>query len=228
VHAGRSASALIRQPLPIAVAPDLLEELHPGSHPFRRLPLELEPSAAHRTEVGPYQAVAVGPVQPVVPSAERWRAATRATYDRLVSSDGLSFEITRMFSAPRARVFEFFAHATQLARWWGPRGFSIPKLDYAPRVGAAYRIQMQPPAGEAFHLTGIFRDVDAPSSLAFTFEWEPADPDDQETLAEVSFRVIDDGTEVHVRQGPFRTEARRELHRDGWTESLEKLGEVLP
>jgi uncharacterized protein YndB with AHSA1/START domain len=144
-----------------------------------------------------------------------------------VPSDGLWFEITRMFSTPRTRVFESFADATQLKRWWGPRGFSIPNIDYVPRVGARYRIRMQPPAGEAFDLTGIFRDVDAPSSLAFTFEWEPADPDDQETVAEVSFGVSDDGTEVHVRQGPFRTEARRQLHRDGWTESLEKLGEVL-
>ena len=124
-------------------------------------------------------------------------------------SDGLSFEITRIFSAPRARVFEFFADGTQLARWWGPRGFSIPNFDFAARVGATYRIQMQPPDGEAFQLTGIFRRVDAPSALALTFEWEPPDPDDQETLAEISFRVVADGTEVHVRQGPFMTEARR-------------------
>lgn len=30
-----------RQPLTIAVAPDLLERLHPGTHPFRPHPLEL-------------------------------------------------------------------------------------------------------------------------------------------------------------------------------------------
>ena len=140
----------------------------------------------------------------------------------------LSFEITRLFSAPRARVFEFFTDGTQLARWWGPRGFSIPNLDFDARVGATYGIQMQPPDGDVFQLTGSFRCVDAPCSLALTFTWEPADPDDQETLAEISFRVIDDGTEVHVRQGPFMTEARRELHRAGWTDSLDKLGELVP
>jgi hypothetical protein len=30
-----------------------------------------------------------------------------------------------------------------------------------------------------------------------------------------------------VRQGPFKTEARRALHRDGWTESLDKLAELV-
>ena len=86
---------------------------------------------------------------------------------------------------------------------------------------------MQPPEGEAFELAGVFREVDAPSALAFTFRWQPADPDDRETVAEISFRGIDDSTEVRVRQGAFETEARCALHRDGWTESLEKLGELV-
>ena len=85
---------------------------------------------------------------------------------------------------------------------------------------------MQPPEGEPFQLTGVFREVDAPSALAFTFKWEPADPDDQETLAHLSFEASDDSTALHVRQGSFKTQARRALHRDGWTESLEKLAEL--
>lgn len=142
-------------------------------------------------------------------------------------SYGLFLDITRRLPAPRALVFAYFADAGLLALWWGPRGFSVPSVEFVPRVGARYRIQMQPPDGEAFHLTGVFRDVEPPSALAFTFEWEPADPDDQETLARLSFQAIDTSTEVHVSQGPFRTESRRALHRDGWTESLEKLGELV-
>lgn len=135
--------------------------------------------------------------------------------------------MTRVCPAPRERVFEFVIDPALLARWWGPRGFSIPRVDFTPRVGATYRIAMQPPEGEAFQLTGTFREVDAPSHLAFSFEWEPADPDDEETLAELSFRAIDDATEVRLRQGFFKTEARRALHFDGWTESFDKLSEVL-
>lgn len=141
-----------------------------------------------------------------------------------VRPDRLSLELTREFPARRARVFEFFADAARLTKWWGPRGFSIPSVDFTPRVGATYRIEMQPSEGEAFHLTGTFREVDAPSQLAFSFEWEPADPDDQETLAQLSFQEVGDSTEVRLVQGPFKTEARRALHRDGWTESFDKLG----
>jgi uncharacterized protein YndB with AHSA1/START domain len=143
----------------------------------------------------------------------------------MVRSDEL--ELTPVFRAPRARVFELFVDPAALARWWGPRGFSIPTIDFAPRVGATYRIEMQPPAGESFQLTGTFRVVERPSRLAFSFEWEPADPDDVETVARLSFEAIDETTEVRLTQGPFKTEERRALHRDGWTESFGKLSELV-
>jgi len=65
-----------RQPLPVAVAPDLLEQLHPGTYPFRDLPsgLRRARTVRDRTEVGPVQAITVGPVQtvtPITPSAVR-------------------------------------------------------------------------------------------------------------------------------------------------------------
>lgn len=121
--------------------------------------------------------------------------------------DGLALEMERIFPASRGRVFEFFADAASLAKWLGPSGFSIPSIDFAPRVGGAYRIRMQPPDSEAFSLSGTFLEVDAPSHLVFTFVWEPADSDDQETVAELTFREIDDSTAVHLGQGPFETES---------------------
>ena len=167
------------------------------------------------------------PMDPVlIPNARSSSGSPRAAYDLAVHPDGLSLELTTVLPAPRARVFAFFTDAALLARWWGPRGFSVPTIDFTPAVGARYRIAMQPPEGEGFVLTGTFHRFD-PSQLAISFEWEPADTDDQETLAQLSFRPIDDSTEVHLRQGPFKTHARRALHRDGWTESLDKLAELL-
>lgn len=125
--------------------------------------------------------------------------------------------------ASRPAVFGAFAGAGGLAKWWGPAGFSVPSLDFDPRAGAGYRIEMQPPEGDRFHLSGKFRDVDPPARLAFTFAWEEPDPDDIENLVELSFRDLGGSTEVSLRQGPFKTEARRELHRNGWTESFDEL-----
>jgi uncharacterized protein YndB with AHSA1/START domain len=139
----------------------------------------------------------------------------------------LLLEIERIHPAARPVVFRAFSDPDELAKWWGPEGFSVPSLDFNPRVGHGYRIRMQPPGGDAFHLTGEFREVAPPSRLAYTFVWEPADPDDVETLVELSFRERGESTEVALAQGEFKTEPRRELHRSGWTESLDKLERLL-
>jgi len=126
-----------------------------------------------------------------------------------------------------AVVYGAFTSADQLRRWWGPAGFAVPSLEFDPRPGERYRIEMLPPDGEAFHLTGEFRDVDPPARLAFTFAWEPPDPDDVENLVELSFAEVRGMTTVVLTQGPFKTDARRELHRNGWTESFDRLRTLL-
>ncbi|MDP8993047.1 MAG: SRPBCC domain-containing protein [Actinomycetota bacterium] len=86
---------------------------------------------------------------------------------------------------------------------------------------------MQPPEGEAFYLTGEFREVAPPTRLAYTFRWEDPDPDDVETMVDLSFRDLGGSTEVLLAQGPFKTEARRALHRDGWADTFDKLEDQL-
>jgi uncharacterized protein YndB with AHSA1/START domain len=142
-------------------------------------------------------------------------------------SGDLSLEMKRVLPAAPAVVFGAFSDSSELAKWWGPEGFTIPSVEFDPRVGAPYRIEMQPPEGDPFHLSGEFRDVDPPARLAFTFSWEPPDPDDVETLVDLSLTELDGSTEATFTQGPFRTEARRSLHREGWTESFDKLERLL-
>jgi uncharacterized protein YndB with AHSA1/START domain len=145
----------------------------------------------------------------------------------VAEADGLTLEFKRVLPAAPPEVFRLFADPDELARWWGPAGFSVPSLDFNPAVGSSYRIEMQPPEGEAFYLTGEFREVDPPTRLSFTFVWEAPDPDDVETLVELSFREADDATEVDFKQGTFKTEERRELHRSGWGDSFEKVEAIV-
>jgi uncharacterized protein YndB with AHSA1/START domain len=139
----------------------------------------------------------------------------------------LVLEVERILPAGWETVYEAFTDPAELAKWWGPEGFTIPTLEFDPEAGGHYRIVMQPPDGEPFQLTGEFRDVEPPRRLAFTFAWEPADPDDVETLVALEFRDLSGATEISLAQGRFKTEARRELHRDGWGESFDKLERLL-
>jgi uncharacterized protein YndB with AHSA1/START domain len=138
-------------------------------------------------------------------------------------SEGLTLELERVLPAPPDVAFAAFRDPGQLAGWWGPQGFTVASLRFEPRVGERYRIEMQPPDGDPFHLTGEFREVEPPARLAFTFSYEDPDPDDVETLVTLSFRDLGESTEVVFAQGPFKTEARRVLHREGWGDSFDKL-----
>ena len=53
------------------------------------------------------------------------------------------------------------------------------------------------------------------------------DPDDRETVVAISLRDLGESTALTVDQGPFVTDARRALHEQGWTESLDRLQELI-
>ena len=135
----------------------------------------------------------------------------------------LTLAIRRVIPALRSAVFVAFCDPDTLAKWWGPHGFTTHSVEFDPCVGENYRIEMQPPHSDSFYLAGEFREVDPPARLAYTFVWENPDPDDAETLVALAFRGQGQATEVALTQGPFKTEARRALHRDGWTDSFDKL-----
>jgi uncharacterized protein YndB with AHSA1/START domain len=142
-------------------------------------------------------------------------------------TNGFVLRMTRTLAAPRRAVWRAMTDPEEIASWWGPRGYSVPSIDFEPVVGATYRIAMQPPGSEPFHLHGQFREVEAPVRLAYTFTWEPPDPEDRETLVELTFEERGDATEVSLTQGEFATEARLELHDGGWTDSFDGLEALL-
>ena len=144
-----------------------------------------------------------------------------------VGSGDLVLELERVFPAGLQDVFRALSEADELPKWWGPEGFTIPNAEFEPEVGRAYRIEMQPPEGDSFYLAGEFREVDPPAKLAYTFIWEDPDPDDVENLVRLSIRSLGERTEVALDQAPFKTEARRALHRDGWTDSFNKLEQLF-
>jgi uncharacterized protein YndB with AHSA1/START domain len=48
-----------------------------------------------------------------------------------------------------------------------------------------------------------------------------------ETLVELSFHDVAGSTEIDFAQGRFKTEPRRELHREGWTDTLDRLEQFV-
>lgn len=145
----------------------------------------------------------------------------------MTGAGGLTLHLEQVLEARKERVFAACVESEKLGQWWGPAGFTTPGADLDVRAGGRFRITMQPPDGEAFHLRGEFLEVDPPRRLVYTFEWEEPDPDDQQTVVTLSFLDDRKGTKLVLDQGPFATEARYALHEAGWTETLERLERFL-
>jgi uncharacterized protein YndB with AHSA1/START domain len=141
--------------------------------------------------------------------------------------NGLVLRLKHVVESPRERIFNLLTEPAELAKWWGPHGFTTPEVELDLSVGGRYRLTMQPPEGEAFHLSGEFIEIDAPTRLVYTFRWDEPDPDDRETVVVLSLAAVGDATEVSLTQGEFATDERLALHRSGWADSLEKLGKLV-
>ncbi len=139
----------------------------------------------------------------------------------------LRLHLERDLPASVGEVFSMNIEPERLAQWWGPEGFSVPAVEMDARAGGSFRITMQPPEGDAFFLSGEYRAVDEESRLAYTFRWDPPDPDDRETVVVLSFRDLDESTALTIDQGDFATEERWALHVKGWSESIDRLEALL-
>lgn len=76
--------------------------------------------------------------------------------------------ITRFFDAPPEIVFEAWTNPEQLARWWGPEGFTNPVCELELRVGGNWRIVMRAPHGAQYPCRGVYLEIVAAKRLVFT------------------------------------------------------------
>jgi uncharacterized protein YndB with AHSA1/START domain len=144
------------------------------------------------------------------------------------AQEGFDLELDHSFRATPERIFAALTEPRELVEWWGPFGFTTPEIELDLRVGGGFRLGMQPPDGEMFHLSGEFLEIEPPSSLAYTFRWEEPDPDDRETVVRLTVATVSaDVTELSLRHRGFATEARRALHHGGWSDSFQRLAEHI-
>ena len=142
-------------------------------------------------------------------------------------NDALVLRLSRSFAAPRERVFRAFTAPTQLVRWWGPKGFTVPACTLDVRVGGAWRTVMRSPEGKDHIVSGVYREIMPPERLVFTWAWEEDGARGHETVVTIEFSETPGGTRLELTHERFQTEDSRNAHRDGWSSCLDCLEEAL-
>jgi uncharacterized protein YndB with AHSA1/START domain len=70
-----------------------------------------------------------------------------------------TIEITRVFDAPLALVWQVWTEPEHVKHWWGPHGFTTPLYEADLRTGGMMRYHMRAPDGTVFPSEGRFEDV---------------------------------------------------------------------
>ena len=131
-----------------------------------------------------------------------------------------TLEIRRVVPAPRQRVFDAGTQAKELDRWSAPPPMTAgAEIDL--RVGGRYRITMQGPDGVERRVSGVYRVVDPPSKLVYTWKWEESPMPD--STVTVEFHDRGKSTEVVLRHDGLIDPDSRARHEHGWNGCLNNL-----
>ena len=137
----------------------------------------------------------------------------------------VALEIRRTFPASRERVFRAWTRPEELNRWSAPRD-AVATTEVDLRVGGRYRIVMRGPDGRTYSVGGVYREVDPPSRLVYTWKWEGT-PDAVDSVVTVEFLERGRSTEVVLRHAGLTDDGDRSRHEDGWNACFDKLAVVV-
>jgi uncharacterized protein YndB with AHSA1/START domain len=141
--------------------------------------------------------------------------------------------IERTFDAPRELVYRAFTDPDQLAAWFGPVGWSVPRdtVDVDARVGGHQRFTMVNDADPS-----MTSPADATFTEVVENELLVGHEDLSPEMAEVfgssrlslrlEFHDENGKTRLVLRQGPFSKEMEGNS-REGWGSSFTKLDALL-
>ena len=73
-------------------------------------------------------------------------------------SGGEPFVITRVFRAPRQRVWDAWTKPEQMIRWWGKSTCRNPIAETDVKVGGRFRVQFWGEGGEHHSVSGVYRE----------------------------------------------------------------------
>ena len=152
-------------------------------------------------------------------------SATATKISTARTSAGWELTISRVFDAPRALVFEMWSKPEHLARWWMPKGFTLPVCEMDFRPGGKWHFVFRGPDGQDYTSDSVYREIVVPERIVFTGTLDHV-PGDQ---VRTTLTFTEDGGkttltvhQVHSVESPATKGAPI-----GWTQTLDNLAAAL-
>ena len=122
--------------------------------------------------------------------------------------------------APASAIFAALTDPQQLPQWWGEDGmYHVTTMESDLRVGGRWKSSGTGSDGKPFAVHGIYRVIDAPRVLEYTwnYDWDDANA---ETVVHYELEERDGATHLRVTHTGFVTVESRDGHDNGWVRVL--------
>jgi uncharacterized protein YndB with AHSA1/START domain len=140
---------------------------------------------------------------------------------------GISLKLSRVIKADPETVFQAWTEPEQLKQWSAPEGMTVPLAEMDLTVGGRYHIRMRNDEGKEFNAFGVYREIDPPKRLCYTWRWQEEEHDAGETLITVDFNDLGGSTEVVITHDLFPTVEAKTSHEEGWSSCLNRLEKIF-
>ena len=140
-----------------------------------------------------------------------------------------TLRLSRVFKAPRERVFQAFVDVEALRVWFCPEGFSFEHIAIDPATRRPTDFVMVLEAtGERYAFNLRYTAVTAPDRIEWISTWGNGFPEPgRQTRATIEFQEVSGGTRVTLTQDGFPSRESRDDHAGGWGGGFDKLTRYL-
>ncbi|MCD2195291.1 SRPBCC domain-containing protein [Actinomycetospora endophytica] len=143
------------------------------------------------------------------------------------STDGCVL-ITRVFDAPRERVFRAWTDPAALAAWYGPERVEVPaeRILVDLRLGGRYELTMLAPGGGEFTVGYEIIELVPPELLVLRSDPMPQVGMPDSSVLRVEFHDHGPRTRMTLSDGPYPADGRAGAEA-GWTAAFTKLAGLI-
>jgi uncharacterized protein YndB with AHSA1/START domain len=135
-----------------------------------------------------------------------------------------SLTLVRRIKARPQIVFDAVTTAEGIPHWWGPDAGPVLLAESDPRVGGRYRVRfLRMLDSTEYESSGEFLELVRPERLVMSWQWKDGIPESSVSRIEITFKPIEEGTEITFVHSLLQDEESIRSHGEGWTGAFDKM-----
>ncbi len=140
---------------------------------------------------------------------------------------GDTLRISRVFKAPRERVYQAYLDPDAMSKWLPPNGFTGHVHHADVRVGGTFRMSFSTINRSWSHsFGGVYKELVPNRRIVHTDRFEDESMGKGEMTVTIDLKPVDGGTEVTIVQSGIPKGPAAEGAPYGWSQSLDNLARL--